>query len=474
MRVLVVEDDQDFVDELRVTLARLPGPPEVNIARSRDAAHALLDSNFFDLLILDLKIPTVDNALDADAAHGRAVFGRVLQAAPGTPIFVLTGSPSEDFIPELLERKRQIDIWGEGKEVGTVNFLKKSKFSDLAEKLRPLAEAVRGLSEVELNRGNAQLTIEHDRLIRIFTRRAKGTRCVASLIGGGLSAAKVMRLKVTDSAGARLHDAVAKLGPLQDVRDESERYKTHISRLANTATPRWLQTLEFGAKAHAAVFYGLEPGFDHSGFDVCCGDAAFALAVPGNIREATERWHRDVGETRKSIREIRRRLLSDEDWIRVTTQNSILWIQDFENREIQTRWCSVHGDLHGRNVLVSENGEVVLIDYGDVGEGPASLDPITLEFSLLFHPDGPLRGKGWPTHGQAANWGNLDEYLKACPAADFIRGCRSWAHDVAAGDREIAASAYSYLIRQLKYADTDKNLVLDLLDAVHNWYLSRT
>jgi hypothetical protein len=48
----------------------------------------------------------------------------------------------------------------------------------------------------------------------------------------------------------------------------------------------------------------------------------------------------------------------------------------------------------------------VIIDYGEVGEGTASLDPVTLELSLLFHPKGPLRPSGaafgaWPTEAQA-------------------------------------------------------------------------
>src|SRR2546427_344266 len=130
MRALVVEDDQDFIDELLVVLNSLEGPPEVTVARSRNSAYEQLESTFFDLVILDLKIPTSDGALDANPDHGRAVFGRALQLAPGTPIFVLTGSPAEDFIPEMLDRKRQVDIWGEGHEVGTVTFLKKSRFAE--------------------------------------------------------------------------------------------------------------------------------------------------------------------------------------------------------------------------------------------------------------------------------------------------------------------------------------------------------
>jgi CheY-like chemotaxis protein len=471
MRVLIVEDDQDFVDELRITLGRLAGPPDVTVAGSRDSAYARLENEFFDLLILDLKIPTVDLALDADPAHGHAVFGRALNCAPGTPVFILTGSPVEDFVPEILAGKRHVDIWGEGREVGTVDILKKNKFSEAEAKLEPLATAVWELSEVELIRGDTELTIEDERLVRIFARRAGGVRCVVSGIDSGLSSAKVIRLKLTDAGGAHVHDAVAKLGSIPEVRDESSRFDAHISRLDPEATPRKLQTLEFGAKARAAIFYGLAAGFDLNGFEACVRPEPLA-SVPRRVQEATNPWRKGVVETPRRIQEIRRRLISDADFHRATAPHSILWLNDFENRQVQTHWCIVQGDLHGGNVLARIDGSCVLIDYGDVGEGPASLDPLTLEFSLLFHPKGPLRGGEWPTADQANHWADLDQYLDACPAANFIRACREWTHEVAVGPREIAAAAYSYLVRQLKYPDVDKYLTLALLESIHTWFLS--
>jgi CheY-like chemotaxis protein len=474
MRALVVEDDRAFADELaRILRERLRHPPShIAFAQSRDSAYSYLDQEFFDLLLLDLKIPTVDGALDADPRHGLAVFGRARQIAPGTPIFVLTGSPAEDFIPDLLAGQQHVDIWGEGRKVGTVEFLKKYRFDEAPAKLEPIADAVWALSEVELDRGDTDLGLEDDRLVRIFARRVGGTRCVAKMIGGGLSNAKVIRLKVTDVQGAPVYDAVAKLGSIAEVRDESERFETHVARLDPATTPRKLQTLEFGAKAQAAVFYGLADGFNLDGFGVCLRPEDLFCSVPTILSEATRRWREGIAETRRSVREIRRRLISDEDFQRVTKPHNILWLNDFESRQIQTHWGCVHGDLHGGNVLVSEDGTCVLIDYGDVGEGPASLDGITLEFSLLFHPKGPLRTGGWPAPGQASQWANLDQYLIGCPAAGFIAACRGWANEVAAGQREVAASAYSYLVRQFKYVDTDKNLVLELLEAVHTWFMS--
>ena len=473
LHVLIVEDDDDFVEELRETIARLPGESDIRVAGSRDEAFALLEDGFLDLVILDLKIPTVSGALDADPEHGHAVFTRIRSVAPGTPIFVLTGSPAEGFIPELLGNQQQIDIWSEGRKAGTILFLKKYDFDKCLETLTPIAEAIERLSDVELDRSGINLTLAEDRLIRIFAKRFQGVRCVVSGLGGGLSGARVIRLRVTDSQGVQVHDAVAKLSTPADVQREGECYDKQVTRLDPAATPRKLATLEFGAHKLAGIFFGLADGFDESAFDIANKLPDRSDDVIRSVETTTARWIDGVPETRRTIRQIRQRLLSDEALDQIRNTFDLDWIQDFESRDIQARWACSHGDLHGRNILVSPDG-TALIDYGDVGEGPASLDPVTLELSLLFHPDSPDTAGAWPSPEQARGWGDLDLYLEGCPFPQFVRECRAWALRAAAGKREVAASAYSYLVKQLKYEDTNKDLALALLHGVRAYFDENT
>lgn len=469
MFVLIVEDEADFIDEIRQVFAELAGTVDISVAASRSAAFGLLDSRFFDLIVLDLKIPTIDNALDADPKHGHAVFAYARTVASGTPILILTGSPVDDFVSTMLQQQQQVDVWGQGKKIGTVDFLRKYKFDEFPGKLQPYATAVSSLSSIELDRSAVNLTIQEDRLIRIFTKKFGGARCVVSLLGGGLSGAKVVRLRVTDMGGARVLDAVAKLGSPQDVHDEGSRFDTSVARLHQSATPRKLATLDFGAGARAGIFYGLAEGFEASAFGMALHqDGQSARAVKA-IEATTMRWRQGVPETRRMIRDVRLRVLSNDGLESTTGKYSLDWVRAFETIEIQTCWSCIHGDLHGSNVLVSGDGSAVLIDYGDVGEGPASLDPITLELSMLFHPQRPDLS-GWPSLEQARLWGDLEVYVEGCPAAEFIRECRSWANRTGAGNREIAASAYSYLIRQLKYDDTNKDLALALMVGVKRFY----
>ena len=393
LHVLAVEDDDDFVDELHTIFGNLPVKSEVRVAGSRDQAFDMLKEGFLDLVVLDLKIPTLTGGLDANPEHGHAVFNRIRDVAPGTPIFVLTGSPAEDFLSDLvLRNQQQIDIWSEGRKTGTILFLKKYEIDKCPEILTPVARAIERLSDVEVQRNGLDLSLPEDRLIRIFSKKFQGARCVASELGGGRSGARVFRLCVTNSQGAQVVNAVAKISTHSDIRKEGDCYEKYVVRLEPAATPRKLATLEFGAHKSAGVFFGLADGFDKTAFDIASTFPELSQMVIQSVKTATAGWIAGVPETRSRIRQLRRRNVSDESLDQFRGEFDLDWIEGFENRHIQAYWACSHGDLHGGNILVSPDS-VALIDYADVRDGPASLDPITLELSLLFHPRCSKRGR---------------------------------------------------------------------------------
>lgn len=474
IHVLIVEDDDDFIDEIQSMLGTLASDCNVNVARSRDEAFALLQEQFLDLVILDLKIPTVNASLDAEPVHGLSVFTNIRTVAPGTPIFVLTGSPAEDFIQDLLDHQQKIDIWSEDRKTGTIIFLKKYNIDKFLTILGPIASAIEALDEVEVNRGDVSLSLAEQRLIKIFAKRFQGVRCIVSGLGSGFSGAKVIRLRITNIQGVQVINAVAKLARHEDVLGEGKRYESHVARLVPEMTPRKLAILEYGACNLAGIFYSLAEGCDRSVFDIAKQDLGQCVSIIQNIERATAPWVANVPETRKSIKELRQRLLRDEAFLDVQEKFGLGWADDFENRYIQTHWACIHGDLHGCNILVSAEGKINLIDFGDAGDGPASLDPVTLELSLIFHPDGVSSDSAWPSIEQARNWGNIDIFLVNCPFPEFVRQLREWALRAAVGNRDLAASAYSYLVRQLKYGDTDKELAIALLEGVRAFYAVET
>ncbi len=471
MRILLVEDDQAYIEAISQILTELPGPPKLIVAQSKCDATDQLQAGFFDLILLDLRIPTEDGLLDADPRHGRNVFYVAREHAPGTPIFVLTGSPAEDFIEDFLGSSQRVDIWSEGRKTQMVQFMRKYNFQNFRPQIEVICKALWELSEVELSGPHSRiLPIEHDRLMRIFAKRYGATRCEFNSVSGGFSRANVYRLRVTSAEGACIHNAIGKLGSVDDIHSEGERFDTYVSRLDSSATPRKLCVLEVGAGKTAGVFYSLASDYPYDGFTITHANPEIATSIPETLSATLRPWCQGVPETRRTIGEIRRSVVADQDSLQIREKFPVPWADQFETRSIQARWCQSHGDLHGKNILIADDGRCVVIDYGDVGFRPASLDPITYELSFLFHPDGSLRTSGWPTLSQALHWGDLDLYLADCPIETVIQNLRHWTISVAAGKREIAASAYSYLLRQYKYPDNDPQLINALLDGVFRYF----
>lgn len=470
MRILVVEDDAEFSQEVLAIIGGMPGTPEATLARSRDSATEFLEDVYFDLLILDLTIPAAEDDKDRSALHGHHVFRFARTIAPGTPIIVLTGSPAEDFVPTMLNETHQVDIWKTGVPISTIQFIRKVNFDTFPNELLVFVEAVNALSEVEIDSPELELSEEYSRLLRIFARGCNGARCVVSRLGG-LSSAIVVRLNVTDTNGAKVHDAVVKLDDIPSVEAEDRKYNTLVARLDAAATPRKLEMLHYGAKARGGVFYQLaNADFTENGFSIAQQNVDAADSLPTALAGLLAPWSEGVPQSPRTVEDIRKRLLTDDDLALVVQSHHIDWVAGFEDGRAQTTWCCVHGDLHGENVLATLNAEGVLIDYGDVGEGPKSLDAITLEFSLLFHPKSPFVNGQWPSKQQAAEWFDLDRYLVDCPCPRFVKSTRRWATAAAAGNREIAATAYAYFMRQLKYDTTDGTLALALLAGARSLY----
>lgn len=471
MRVLVVEDDEEIIPYLVDVFNDVNA--EVIVAKSRDSAIELLDdrANLFDLLSLDLKIPPVDGSLDLDTQNGHAVLGKCRQAAPGLPIFILTGLGSDDFVSEFLRESSSCDIWGEGNARPTIDYLPKRRLDELLGRLKGIANAVNGLNEVEVVREPITLNLlpKDDRLLRIFVKDRGGARCDVSRISGGLSETRVFAVSVFDASGTRLIRTVVKTGLHPIINDETENYDQYITRLRHGATPRYIKTIQYGAMDTAGVFYSLASDFNETFFDVA-NDDAITPNLSTAISNLTAPWQDSAPERRLPIAQIRRALLPDEHATRLAAEYGLDWCREFENNHVQAKWCCTHGDLHGGNILVNRDSEsATLIDYGDVANNPASLDPVTLEFCFLFHPDKPDLGN-WPSIEQARRWWRLDEYIDGCPINSTVNFCRNWARDIAVGQREIAASAYAYFFRQLKYSDTNKELVIALLEGARGLY----
>jgi CheY-like chemotaxis protein len=87
-KILVLDDDADWLDVCREFLAQLPSQPEIRTASSGVRALAMLDAHEFRVLICDLKMPRMD---------GLQVLSIVRRRFPNLRTVVLTGLQDDQF-----------------------------------------------------------------------------------------------------------------------------------------------------------------------------------------------------------------------------------------------------------------------------------------------------------------------------------------------------------------------------------------
>jgi CheY-like chemotaxis protein len=87
-KILLLDDDQQMLDLYQELLKQLPSKPEVHVSNSGARAIAMLESEPFNLLITDLRMPRMD---------GLQVLAIVRRKFPHLRIIVLTGVLDEEY-----------------------------------------------------------------------------------------------------------------------------------------------------------------------------------------------------------------------------------------------------------------------------------------------------------------------------------------------------------------------------------------
>ena len=467
VRVLLVEDEEDFFEQVRDVCLEFDPQCEIHWARSRDSANQLISEEFFDLTILDQKIPTIDGALDAHVDHGRAVWDELHRLASGTPVLIHTALSADDIIKRIVRRSHEQRIWGCDKKFPTVDHLRKEDFDKLPALVQDYFQSIRALMDVEhalLDGSN--LNEQELRLVRIFVRRVGGVRCEIRKLSGGLSGSAVYHVDVFDASGQKAQNAVLKIGSHEMVSKEQANLG-FINRLPAAASPRFLEVLNYGAKNTAAIAYQLADGYRQNAFAVANMAPERLEAVLEGIRNQRKPWVDSSVENRITVGDLRRTVLDDKTAQQLIDRHSLNWAAGFEARELQVHLGCIHGDLHGENVLFcDESNDPVFIDYGDVKQGPMALDWMTLECSILFHPGASILGIEPGMRVDPKEWASGGQYSSVESVARYSALCRSIAESEGLHKRELVAATYSYVLCQLKYEDTDKELATSLLTAV--------
>ena len=467
MKILLVEDNKSYASTLRDQIVSLPTSPQVDIAESRDSAMELLVACFFDIVILDLEIPTVDGAFDLEVEHGQEVFYCARNFAPGTPVYILTGSEPDAFLRGLARQGQSFDLWGDGVAVPTVDYYLKEDGVQLLEKIQNIATRLAATDAIRINTGgqNIDLKPEQKRALKVFTRVNGGSSCKIKKLGG-LSDAVVLKVSVMDAAGHVRCECVGKLGLARHVEKEITAYNSEVKHLRLGAFAPVLSYHDQGLRGFSGIFYALADEYKETFFDLVSSSPEAAKDVLERIKEALERWSNVKQVKLVSVKEIRQRVLSDEHFNNIVQKYSLQRLISLESREVEISSSCIHGDLHGGNVLVNPDGVPVLIDFGDVGSGFSCLDPLTLELSLLFHPDAITCGLASHLEPVVANWLDLDVYARDNPLAPVLKFCRDWAYELGPHDESVLVMAYLFVLRQLKYDTVAPDKIFALLEGI--------
>ena len=87
-KILILDDEQDILEIYQEILARLPSQPEIHTSDSGARAIALLESEPFNLVLVDLRMPQMD---------GFQVLAIVRRKFPALRVVVMTAAQDEQF-----------------------------------------------------------------------------------------------------------------------------------------------------------------------------------------------------------------------------------------------------------------------------------------------------------------------------------------------------------------------------------------
>lgn len=463
MRILLIEDEEPTIQQLQGYLQRECNAV-VQIARSRDSALELLQSNSdYDLIVCDLKIPTQDGALDVDEKHGFVVHDTARTMHPGTFSRFLSGFVELDNVGSRIATGPAVDVFGTGEQWALINAVEKKKLDNFLRWCIELNERLTVADSIMIEPAENPMGIFEERTLRIYTMKLNGTRVNVNRLGG-LSASSVYQADIMSDSGGSVGVVVSKIGLLPRVQEELEKYRRYIApRLPIGMFAPLAGEVLHGCGRYGAAFYSLASVGYRNLFSLCETDIAVARESLEHLRSAYDHWSGQSTVHSVSVRDLRAVHLPDDaltPWLDVLDETCV---RNAENTSLSVSYHLQHGDLHGLNVLVDNQRQALLIDYSDLGQHPVSLDPVTLEMSLIFHPERPDLG-GWPTVEQASQWFDLHEYAGGSAAFDVVDACRRWSLSVTS-TRQLAAIVYAHALRQLRYHGTDKPVAVAIARA---------
>lgn len=467
MRVFLVEDDDTVVEQVEGWLSDAHGAHELIAVRSRASAIAALTDTDYDLVICDLRIPPNDGSMDEREEFGLHVHQFARQHHPGTPCLFFTGHADDLDVYDEVSRGGTVDLFGSSHFVPMVQLYRKLHAHRAGDYIADMALQIETLEAIDIEVvGEMQLNSLEARAIRIFARRQRGTRVHVTPLGG-LSGTKAFRLLVHDQDNVRRARVFGKIGDRQSIADEERRFQQFVTvHLDPSHIPSVAGKVLEGCGSHSALFFSLADQFSRSMFDAVARDETAAVASLNELSVVTAPWADTPLVETRNIGDLRKLVVSNDQLAGAVGASDITAMESYEAYDVPISCGPQHGDLHGGNILVDDEGHVMIIDFGDVDRCALGIDPLILEMSLLFHPDRP-GNRNVPTNEDGLRWTDLEYFCSKSPFPQFARTCRQWMMSLT-DELSICVLGYVHALRQLKYRDTNKGLALAIATSCRN------
>ncbi|MGT2455436.1 response regulator [Cupriavidus basilensis] len=117
-KVLIIEDDDPKLDQIVEYLTQSSGNFDMTVAKSLNSACRQIDDNAFDVVLLDMSIPTFDGGKTANATGRQRTYGGkdfltyMWEMENETPVIVVTqynDFPGEDGALDMTQLHAQLD-----------------------------------------------------------------------------------------------------------------------------------------------------------------------------------------------------------------------------------------------------------------------------------------------------------------------------------------------------------------------------
>ncbi len=467
MNILHVEDDKSWFDRIIHPALLEAGAEHVFHAENLELASSILESESIDYVILDLAIPLNNDTPTAELANGLNLASYIRLNFAGVPILILTGQSTEEALERFVEDLPVTTFW-DGKPKHIVKVKKKHQLDVVMDTLSSAIQELNAISAIELSHNGCELDKFEKRIIQLFSKHNNAIGAEVESISGGLSSSRVLRVTLINNNGP-FHFALAKIDTHDAIDTEDNNFRVHINKLPVGSFPTLLDMYYAGCGNKKGIFYQFAANYESDYFNELVKSEKVALDILQRLKLILNYWTLNYQVKQCTVKEIREKLCTD---VKFNSLEEILKsidsvnIDDFERNQISVNSCVQHSDLHGKNILISDTQQPIIIDYGDINEVSSVLDILTLELSPYFHPS--IREQFSPPIEFFDNWFDDEYHIKHSPTPEVATFLRNWKSECCFMNRQYIVTVYAYAVRQLTYEGTNKEYAKALIKSAIN------